>query len=76
MLLRLPEVKGRLNNAPKHRVGLLGCPVQGQESNSMILMGPFQLSLSCDSKAQALGVSGWLGQGSWGSSHGAVPETG
>lgn len=30
------------------RCELLGCPVQGQEVNSMILVGPFQLSTFYD----------------------------
>lgn len=33
----------------KHVEGLLGCPVQGQELDLMILVGPFQPSRSCDS---------------------------
>lgn len=37
----LPELKERLDDAFKHRMGLLGCPVQSQESDRMILEGPF-----------------------------------
>lgn len=39
---RLPELQELLNNAPRHRVGLLGCPVQNQGLNWMVLV---QLSM-------------------------------
>ena len=35
---RLPELQERLDNQLRHSVGLLGCPVQGQELVSMILV--------------------------------------
>lgn len=41
-----PEFKTDLDSVLSHRVG---CPVQGQELNLMILMGPFQLIVLCDS---------------------------
>lgn len=44
-----PEFKKHLDSALSHRVGLLGCPVQGQELDLMILMGPLQLSVLYDS---------------------------
>lgn len=37
-----------LNNALRHRVWFLGCPVQGQGLDSKILTGPFQLSVFYD----------------------------
>lgn len=44
-----PEFKKHWDSALSHRVGLLGCPVQDQELDSMILMDPFQLSMLYDS---------------------------
>lgn len=48
MAPRLTESKKYLDSTRRHRVGFLGCSVQGQELDSMILVGPFQLSLFCD----------------------------
>lgn len=45
---RLPELKPRLDNPFKVRAGLLGCPVKGQEMNSMILVSIFQLRIFCE----------------------------
>lgn len=45
---RLPELKQRLDNPFQVRVGLLGCPVKGQQLNSMIPVGLFQLRIFCE----------------------------
>lgn len=45
MAARAPGVFGQHFQAQ----ALLGCPAQGQELGSMILIGPFQLSLFYDS---------------------------
>lgn len=42
---RLPELKGHLDNSPKQRAGFLQGTGPG---DSMILVGPFQLSLCYD----------------------------
>lgn len=41
----LPELSKSLDNTLRHWVGFLGCPVQGQQLDSTILMGPFQFSV-------------------------------
>lgn len=45
---RLPELKQRLDNIFKVRVGLFGCPVKGQYLNSLLLVGLFQLRVFCE----------------------------
>lgn len=47
----LSEFKKGLDNAFRHGVGFLGCPAQGQQLDSMILMGLFQLRIFYDSIA-------------------------
>lgn len=37
-----------LGNTLRHRLGLLGCPVQGQDLHWMILVGPFRAKIFCD----------------------------
>lgn len=46
---RLPKVKKCLHIALRHKMGLLGYLLQGQELDTMILRGPFQLSILYDS---------------------------
>lgn len=46
---RLMEYQEHLNNSLRHRVRFLGCSVQGQGLDSMILERPFQLSICWDS---------------------------
>lgn len=45
MVPRLTEFKKPLDNALRHMVGSLGCLVRGQDLDSMILVGPCQLSI-------------------------------
>lgn len=45
---RLTEPKKHLENTLRHRVGLLGRPVQGQQLDLMILVGPIQLRICYD----------------------------
>lgn len=45
----LPEFKKSLDKAVRHMMWFSGCPVQGQELDSMIFVGPFQLRIFCDS---------------------------
>lgn len=40
----LTEFKHHSNNALKHRVGLLRCPVQGQQLDSMMLVGSLSIT--------------------------------
>lgn len=40
-----PELKKNMNNTPRHKAWVLGCPVQSQELELMTLTGPFQLSI-------------------------------
>lgn len=47
-----------LDNAFGYMVGLLGCPAQGQELDSMILMGPFQLCIFYDSVIYYISMAG------------------
>lgn len=49
-----PEFKKRLDSVLSHRVRLLGCPVQGQKLDLMILKGPFQLNVLYDSMKMLL----------------------
>lgn len=49
MAPRLPELQEHLDSAFRHWVGLLGCPVQHQELDSMIAVGLFQFSRFCGS---------------------------
>lgn len=46
---RLTEFKEDLDNAPKEKPGPLGCPLQGQELDTMMMTGPFQMSIFQDS---------------------------
>lgn len=48
MAARLTELKKHLDTALRHRVGFLRCHVQGQELDSVILLGLFQLSMFCE----------------------------
>ena len=45
----LTEFKEHLNNALTHRVWILGGPLQSQELDLVILVGPFQMRKSHDS---------------------------
>lgn len=49
MVPSLPKFQKLLGNVFRQMVGLLGCPVQGQELDSLILEGPFQPRIFCDS---------------------------
>lgn len=42
---RLGELRKRLDQALRHVLGFSGCPAQDQQSDSMILSGPFVLSV-------------------------------
>ena len=43
---QVPEFKEHLDNALRHRVWILGGPLQSQELGLMILVGPCQLRIS------------------------------
>lgn len=45
--LFLLETSLETSEVDRHRLGLLGCPVQGQEWDWMILVGPFHLRMLC-----------------------------
>ena len=46
---RLLKFKEYLDNALRHRVGILHVPLCSQELDSTILMGPFQIRIFYDS---------------------------
>jgi len=50
---KLTEFRECLDNALRHKVGILGGPVWSRGLASMILVGPFQLGLLCDSMRPA-----------------------
>lgn len=47
--LKLLEFKEHLDNALKHKDCFWVCPVWSWELDSIILVGPFQLGIFCDS---------------------------
>ncbi|KAJ7406008.1 hypothetical protein BTVI_67021 [Pitangus sulphuratus] len=55
----LPEFRKCLDNTPRHMVSILGSPAQGQESDSMILMNLFKVSIFYDSMVDSLSDK-WL----------------